>query len=72
MSVFDDLSVPGKPAIPSFLKFQTCEKVSLGSQDTVPRTEAAGVFFHARGSFSDQDSGLIGEALDDPKVARYS
>jgi hypothetical protein len=53
MSVFNDLGVPGKPAIPSFLKFQTCEKVSLGSQDMVPRTEAAEVFFHAEGSFSD-------------------
>ena len=72
MSFFDDLGVPGKPAIPSFLKFRTCKKASLGSRDTVLRTEAVGVFFHAGGSFSDRDSGLIGEALDDPKVTRCS
>jgi hypothetical protein len=72
MSVFDDLGVPGKLAIPSFLKFRTCEKSSLGSRDKVPRTEAAGVLFHDRGSFSDRDSDLTEEALDDPRVARCS
>ena len=70
MSVFDDLSVLGKPAIPSFLKFWTYEKARLGSIDTVPRTETVGVFLHDRGSFSDRNSGLTRETLDDPRVAR--
>ena len=47
-------------------------KACLGSQDTIPRTEAVGVFLHAGGLFSDQDSGLTGEALDDPRVACYN
>ncbi len=34
--------------IPSFLKFQTCEKSSLGPGDTTSRTGAAGVFFRSR------------------------
>ena len=51
MSVFDDLGVPGKPALPSFLKFQTCKNASSGLRDTVLGTEATGVFFH--------DGGLI-------------
>jgi hypothetical protein len=72
MLVFDDLGVPRKHGIPSFSKFWTCEKASLGSRDTVPRTEATGVFFHAEGSFSDRDSGLTGEALDNPRVAHCS
>jgi hypothetical protein len=57
MSVFDDLGVSGKPALPSFLKFYTCEEASLGLQDMVLRIEATGVFFHAGGSFSDRGSG---------------
>ena len=69
MSVFDDLGVPGKLAIPSSLKFRTCEKLSLGPGDMALRIEAAKVSFHDRGSFSDRDSGLIGEALGDPRVA---
>ncbi len=69
MSVFDDLGVPGKLAIPSSLKFQNCEKLNLGSGDTAPRIEAAKVFFHAGGSFFDRDSGKIEEALSDPRVA---
>jgi hypothetical protein len=31
-----------------------------------------GVFCHVGGSFSDRESGLTGEALDDPRVARCS
>jgi hypothetical protein len=42
--------------IPYFLKFWACKKASLGSRDTVPQTEAARVFFHAGGLFSDRDS----------------
>jgi hypothetical protein len=72
MSVFDDLGVPGKLTTPSFLKFQTCEKLSLGSRDMALRTEAAGVFFHAGGPFSDRDSSQTGEALGDPRVTRCS
>ena len=72
MSVFNDLGVPRKLEIPYFLKFRTCERASLGSRDTVPRTEATEVFFHVGGSFSDRDSGLTGEALDDLRVARCS
>ena len=34
-------------ALPSLLKFRTCAKASLGSRDTVLRTEAVRVFFHA-------------------------
>jgi hypothetical protein len=56
----------------SFLKSWTCEKSSLGLRDTVPRKEAVGAFFHDKGSFFDQDSGLTGEALGDSRVARYS
>jgi hypothetical protein len=72
MSVFDDLGVLGKPALPSFLKFQTCKNASSGLRDTVLRTEATGVFFHDGGLFSDQDSGLIGEVLDDSRVTHCS
>ena len=72
MSVFDDLGVTGKHAIPSFLKFWTCEEASLDSRDMIPRIEAARVFLHVEGSFSDRDSGLTGEALDNPRVARCS
>ena len=70
MSVFDDLGVPRKLTIPSSLKFLTCEKSSLGSRDTTSRTEAARVFFHAGGPFSDRDSGQTGEDLGDLRVAR--
>jgi hypothetical protein len=72
MSVFDDLGVAGKLTIPCFLKFWTCEEASLGSRDMIPRTKAAGVFLYVGGSFSDRDSGLTGEALDNPRVARCS
>jgi hypothetical protein len=72
MSVFDDLGVPRKLAIPHSLKFRTCEKSSLGPGDTALRTEAAGVFFHDKGSFFDQDSSLTEKALGDPRVARCS
>jgi hypothetical protein len=72
MSVFDDLGVLRKPAIPSFLKFRTCEKARLGSRDTVPQTKTVGVFLHDGGSFSDRDSGLTRESLDDLRVAHCS
>ena len=68
MSVFDDLGAPRKPAIPSFLKFWNCEKANSSLTNTDPRTEAARVFFHDRGLFSDRDSVLTGKALDDPRV----
>jgi hypothetical protein len=48
MFVFGDLGVLGKPTIPFFLKFRTCEKANSGSRDTAMRTEAAGVFFPRR------------------------
>jgi hypothetical protein len=51
MSVFDDLGVTGKLALPSLLKFWTCKEASLGSRDTVLRTEAAGVLLLMRGHF---------------------
>jgi hypothetical protein len=71
MSVFNVLGVPKKLAIPSSLKFWTCEDSSLGSRDTVPRTEVVRVFFHAGGPFFDRDSGQTGEEdLGDPKVVR--
>ena len=44
MSDFSDLGVIGKLVLPSFLKFWTCRKPSLGSIDMVPRIEATGVF----------------------------
>ena len=72
MSFFNNFGVPGKPAIPYFLKFWICEKASLGSRDTVLRIEAAGVFLHDEGLFSDRDTGLTGKALDDLRVARCS
>jgi hypothetical protein len=72
MSDFDNLGVLGKPALPSFLKFWTCEKASSSSRDTDLRTEATEVFFHDGGSFSDRDSGQTEEAFDDPRVARCS
>ncbi len=72
MLVFDDLGVPRKLAIPSFLKFRTCEKSSLGPGDMVPQIEVAGVFLHAERPFPDRDSGQIEEALGDPRVARCS
>ena len=72
MSDFDNLGVARKLALPSLLKFRTCAKASLGSRDTVLRTQAVRVFFHAKGSFSDRDSGLTREAFDDPRVARCS
>ena len=51
MSDFDDIGVAGGVTLPSFLKFWTCAKVSLGSRDTVLWTEAVRVFFHAGGHF---------------------
>ena len=72
MLVFDDLGVPGKLAIPSSLKFRTCKKSSLGSRDTAPRINAAGVFFHDGWSFSDRDSNQTKETLGDLRVARCS
>ena len=71
-SAFSDLGVARKPAIPSFLKFQACKKASLGLKDMVPRTEAAGVFLHDGGSFSNRDFGQTKKALDDLRVARCS
>jgi hypothetical protein len=56
--------------IPFSLKFRTCEKSRLGLGDTVWRTKATGVLSHAEGPFSDLDSGQIGEALGDLRVAR--
>ncbi len=44
-TIFDNLGVAGKLAIPSLLKFRTCENLSLGPGGTVPRTGAVGVFF---------------------------
>ncbi len=41
----------------------------LGSRDAVLRTKSVGVFFHAGGLFSDRDSGLTEEALNDPRVS---
>ncbi len=58
--------------MPSSLKLWTCAKASLGLRDAVSRIEFVGVFFNAGGSFSDRDSGLTGEALDDSRIARCS
>ena len=44
MSDFDNLGVAGKLALPISLKFWTCTEASLGSQDTILRTKAIGVF----------------------------
>jgi hypothetical protein len=57
MLVFDDLGILGKLAIPSFLKFWTCEKSSLGLRDTAPRTEATG------GPFSIEIPANLGKIL---------
>ena len=72
VSVFDDLGVPGKLAMSSSECHKSHEKLSLGLWDTTPRTEAAEMFFHDGKSFSDWDSGLTGEDLGNPRVARCS
>jgi hypothetical protein len=51
---------------------QTQEKSSMGLWDMTPRTEAAGVFFHDRESFSDLDYSSTGEDLGNPRVAHCS
>uniref|UniRef100_A0A2N9IIL9 Uncharacterized protein n=1 Tax=Fagus sylvatica TaxID=28930 RepID=A0A2N9IIL9_FAGSY len=72
MSVFDDLGVTGKLALPSLLKFWTCKEASLGSRDTVPANRGCQSASPDEGSFSNRDSGLTREALKDPRVARCS
>ena len=44
MSDFDVLGIVGQLALPTFARFRICGNPSLGSQDMVPQTGAAGVF----------------------------
>ncbi len=65
-------SCPWKACDVFFGVSQTREKSSMGLWDMTPRTEAAGVFFHDRESFSDLDYSSTGEDLGNPRVAHCS
>uniref|UniRef100_A0A2N9GVP3 Uncharacterized protein n=1 Tax=Fagus sylvatica TaxID=28930 RepID=A0A2N9GVP3_FAGSY len=49
MSDFDDLGIVGKLVLPIFQRYRPCTEASLGSQDMILRTEAAGMFLMPRG-----------------------
>ena len=49
MSDFDDLGIVGKLALPTFQWYRPCTEASLGSEDMILRTEAAGMFLMSRG-----------------------
>ena len=51
MSDFGDLGVAGKLVLPSFLRSWIRTEASLGSRDTIPRTEAVKVFSMPEGHF---------------------
>ena len=51
MSDFGDLDVTRKLVLPTFQSYRPCIEASLGSQDTILRTEAVGMFLMPRGHF---------------------
>ena len=51
---------------------QSCKESGLGPWATTLQTKALEVFFHDEESFSDQDSGLTGEAFGNLRVAHHS
>jgi hypothetical protein len=51
MSDFGDLSVAGKLALPSFLKFWPCIEACLGPRDMIQRIKAVGVLPMPEGHF---------------------
>ena len=55
-----------------FLKVLDLHKGELGFMRCGPVNRGCWSVFHAGGLFSDRDSGLTEEALDDPRVARCS
>ena len=55
-----------------FLKVLSLHKGKLGFPRYDPANRGCQSVFHARGSFSDQDSGLTGGVFDDPRVAHCS
>uniref|UniRef100_A0A2N9J966 Uncharacterized protein n=1 Tax=Fagus sylvatica TaxID=28930 RepID=A0A2N9J966_FAGSY len=61
-----------KACVTFFLKVRSLHRGELGFARRGPANRDSWNVLHARGSFSDRDSGLTGEALDDPRVARCS
>uniref|UniRef100_A0A2N9I2M3 Uncharacterized protein n=1 Tax=Fagus sylvatica TaxID=28930 RepID=A0A2N9I2M3_FAGSY len=55
-----------------FLKVPDLHEGELGFVRCSPANRGCWSVFHAGGSFFDRDSGLTGEALDDPRVTRCS
>ena len=55
-----------------FLKVMDLREGVLGFVRYGPANKGYWSVFHAGGSFSDQDSSLTGEAVDNPRVARCS
>ena len=70
MSDFGDLGVVGELAY--FSKVRALHKGELGFARYGPTSRGRWNVLHVGGSFSDRDSDLTGEALDDPRVAHCS
>ena len=51
MSDSGDLGIVGKLVLPNFQRYRPCAEADLGSQDTILRTEAVGMFLVPRSHF---------------------
>jgi hypothetical protein len=61
-----------KACVTFFLKVQASHRGELGFVRCGLANRGRWNVPYAKGSFSDRDSGLIGGALDNPRVARHS
>jgi hypothetical protein len=61
-----------KACVTFFLKVQALHRGELGFVRCGPANRGCWNVPHAKGSFSNRDSGLTGGALGDPRVARCS